>query len=82
MKRLIPALIALSVTATLAGCSTYYRVSAPDGEEVYYTKKSDLNRRGAAIEFKDQRTGRIVTMSNSVREEISKEEFRSATGTH
>ena len=72
----------LVLAAGLTGCTTYYRISAPDSEEIYYAKAGDVKARSSgAIRFTDEKTGQIITLTNSKMEEINKREFRSATGT-
>jgi hypothetical protein len=70
------ALLALTL---LAGCGSYYMVRDPSNGTIYYT--SDVVRAGdaGAVRFRDEKTGKVVTIPQSEVKEIDKYEFRSAT---
>jgi hypothetical protein len=70
---------ALAATAFLTGCGSYYMVRDPANGNTYYT--SDVDRAGdaGAVRFKDEKTGKIVTIPQSEVKEIDKYEYRSAT---
>lgn len=65
------------MVATLAGCTTYYKVSDPGTGQTYYTTKVK-EQKGGAVKFDDEKTGSHVTMQSSVVKEIPEEEYREA----
>lgn len=69
------ALICLLVS--LSACTSYYRVTDPASGREYYTH--DVDRHGSTVRFEDAQTGTDVTLQSSEVNEISKNEFRSAT---
>lgn len=75
MKRTLFCMILLGIVlCLLAGCTSYYRVTDPRTENVYYT--TGINKRpSGAIELTDQKTKKQVTLQNSEIEEISQEEY-------
>jgi hypothetical protein len=75
--RFLPAAAALLVTVALSGC-TYYRITDPHTGKQYYTNNWDQDRYSAngAVQFKDARTGSVVTLQTSEVEVISEEEFK------
>ena len=70
---------ALAAAAFLAGCGSYYMVRDPSNGNTYYT--SDVDRAGdaGAVHFKDEKTGKVVTIPQSEVKKIDKYEYRSAT---
>ena len=61
------------VLASLSGCA-YYRVTDPSTSRIYYTKEVK-KLSGGAVQLKDEKTGREVTLQNSEVEKIEKEAF-------
>ncbi len=78
MKSCLKVLMVGAMVVLLAGCSSYYTVTDPMSEKVYYTKKVD-NKDGGAVVFLDALTGREVTLQNSEVMEIEEAEFRVKT---
>ncbi|MEM1183544.1 MAG: hypothetical protein AAGI53_00935 [Planctomycetota bacterium] len=66
----------------LAGCTTYYKVTDPASGRSYYTTSKSLEKAKAsgAIEFEDDATGKLIVLSASEREEISKHDYDFAMG--
>ena len=64
----------VALTAMTAACSHYYKVNDPAGTKEYYTTEID-QKKGGAIEIKDEKTGATVTLQSSEVKEISEEEF-------
>ncbi len=64
-----------ALTFTLAGCTTYYKISDPAGTREYYTTEVDTTKAGA-IRFTDEKTQAEVTLQSSEVKKISKEEFK------
>ena len=76
MRKEIFALFAvLGLTATIAGCSHYYRVTDPASGRSYYTTEVENAGRGGAVKFKDHKSGTKVTLQSSEVKEISEDEF-------
>jgi len=63
---------------TVAGCSSYYRVTDPASGKAYYTTKVNDAGRGGAVKIKDEKTGSMVTLQSSEIKEISSDEFEAA----
>jgi len=62
----------------LGGCGgDYYRVNDPAGDRQYYTTDIDKTKTGA-INFKDAKSGSVVTLQSSEVKQISEDEFKSA----
>ena len=79
MKKIVFKTVVVVVFALLVvGCGSYYKVTEPSSDKVYYTKEIDKNRSGSIV-FKDEATGSEVTLQNSEIMEIDKEEFKSKT---
>jgi hypothetical protein len=57
----------------LSGC-TYYRITDPTTNKIYYTKGID-DRRSGAVVITDAKTKRKVTLQDSEVEKISRDEF-------
>ena len=70
--------ILCGMAGLLAGCGgNYYRVNDPAGTTQYYTSDIDHTKTGA-INFKDQKSGSVVTLQSSEVKQISKDEFKAA----
>ena len=63
----------LVMLLALTGC-TYYRITDPTTNKIYYTKKID-ERHSGAVTITDAKTKRKVTLQNSDIEKISRDEF-------
>jgi len=72
---------AVAVATLLTGCGSYYMVRDPANGNTYYT--SDVDRAGdaGAVRFKDEKSGKVVTLQESEVKKIDKYEYRSATST-
>jgi hypothetical protein len=67
--------ILCGMAGLLGGCGgDYYRVNDTAGERLYYTKDIDKTKTGA-INFKDEKSGSVVTLQSSEVKTISREEF-------
>jgi uncharacterized protein YceK len=69
----------LATAAILAGCGSYYKVTDPTSQRVYYTEEVERPGKGTTIMFKDAKTGAEVTLPASEVIEVSSEEFGKAT---
>jgi len=71
-------LIAIALIAVLlTGCTKYYKVSDPLTGETYYT--TDVKTRSSgAVNLRDAKTNRNVTIQNSEVTEITEDEFNVA----
>jgi hypothetical protein len=77
MRPILLVTVASLALAAGGGCTSYYRVTDPTTNRVYYT--SNLDRRGSgAVRLRDARTGGEVALQNSQVEKISKELFESS----
>ena len=65
--------LAGTVLGLVVGCTSYYRVTDPTTEKVYYT--SELKQESGATTIKDGRTGDMVTLQNVQVRKISKEDY-------
>ena len=73
MKRRI--LLALVVgSAFVSGCASYYKVTDPNTQAVYYTNNLQRQQSGVVV-LKDARTGQEVTLPASRVEKITKEQY-------
>lgn len=61
----------------VTGCTSYYQVTDPDTNRIYYTDKLD-RRDSGAIRFKDARTGAEITLPASEITVLSKEQYDTA----
>ncbi len=68
----------LGSIATLAACTTYYKVTDPTSQKVYYTTEVD-QQKGGSVSLKDANSGAQVTIQNSEVVEISSDEYKTAT---
>ena len=58
----------------LTGCASYYRVTQPGNDHIYYTDKVDRKDSGVVV-FKDAATQMEVTLPASQIEKITKEQY-------
>ncbi|MHC4156184.1 MAG: hypothetical protein ACYST6_14875 [Planctomycetota bacterium] len=58
----------------VAGCTSYYKVTDPATDKVYYTNKISYKGSGA-VELKDAQTGAKVVLPSSEVQQIEKDEF-------
>lgn len=70
-------LLTLFVIGSLAGCASYYQVTDPASDKVYYTRSIDKEK-GGAIRFEDEQSGTEVTLQNSEVKEIKSKEYNAA----
>jgi uncharacterized protein YceK len=77
MKRIFMAVVLVLMMVTM-GCASYYQITDPGSDKVYYTTKVDKNRDGS-IEFKDATSGGKITLQSSEVLKIKKDEFKSKT---
>ena len=68
------AFIALGALATLAACTTYYEVTDPTTDKVYYT--TDLDVDDGVATLTDANSGAQVTIQNSEVKEVSKDTYK------
>mgnify|MGYP001004932773 CR=1 FL=1 len=62
------------VLCILSGCASYYRVTDPRTEKVYYTTEIK-KQSGGAIVIMDNKTAKKVTLQDSEIEKISKDAY-------
>ena len=74
MKTKTLTIVTVLAGSMLVGCASYYRVTDPHTNEVYYTDKLDRQNSGV-IRFKDSKTGNDMTLAASQVQEIPKEEY-------
>ena len=74
--RVIPWILC-GMLAVMTGCTSYYRVSDPNGTKEYYTTHVDKTKAGS-VTFKDVKSGSVVTLTSSEVKEISEDEFNAA----
>jgi hypothetical protein len=72
-------LVVVLLTASLAACAHYYKVTDPASGKVFYTE--DVDRQGSAVKFKDAQTGGEVTLQNSEVSKIDKQAYETGVGT-
>ena len=77
MRRLAIAVLLALAPAVLSGCTSYYRVTDPSTNRVYYTTDLEKGRDGT-VEFRDARTGNEVTIQNSEVAKVTKEEYETS----
>jgi hypothetical protein len=73
------ALVVVLFAVSLAACTHYYKVTDPSNGKVFYTEK--VERKGAAVEFKDAQTDGVVTLQNSEITQIDKQAYETGVGT-
>jgi hypothetical protein len=71
-------LMLLGVLAGLSACTTYYKVTDPTSQKVYYTTDVEQEKSGS-VSLKDANSGAKVTIQNSEVTEISSDEYKAAT---
>ena len=77
MRRLAMAVLLAPALAALSGCTSYYRVTDPTTNRVYYA--TDLKKGyDGTVEFRDARTGNEVTIQNSEVAKVTKEEYETS----
>jgi hypothetical protein len=77
----IRAAVLAGVALGLAGCSTtYYMVKDPTDGKTYYT--TELHKSDGTVSFKDAKTLTDVTIQNSQVEQITKDQYTVAVGSH
>ena len=66
----------------LGGCTSYWKVTDPASGRTYYTTSGSLEKakHSGAIEFEDEATGKLIILSASEREKISKADYQFALG--
>lgn len=67
----------VAVAGVVGGCTSYYQVTDPGTNRVYYTDKLD-RRDSGTLRFKDARTGAEITLPASEVTELSKEQYDTA----
>jgi hypothetical protein len=67
-------LVTLVVAVFIGGCS-YYRVTDPATEKIYYTTEVK-ELRGGAVKLKDSKTNKLVTIQSSEVEKIDEGEYK------
>lgn len=71
--------MALFILLFLTACGgSYYKVTDPATDKVYYTKEVKQEK-GGAVKLTDANTGSMVTLQNSEVSEINKEEYNANT---
>jgi len=65
-------LVAALLLACVGGCTTYYKVTDPTTNKVYYT--TDIKQDGSTT-LKDARSGNTVTLQNVEVQKISQKDF-------
>lgn len=73
-------LLVASATLGLGGCTSYYMVKDPAGGSQYYT--TSVKRSHNVVTFKDAKTSADVTLQSSQVQEITKDQYQSAVGSH
>jgi len=75
MRKTVFCVVLMSLALCIfSGCTSYYKVTDPRTEKVYYT--TDINKKsGGAVLIKDKRTNKTVTLQDSEIEKISKDAF-------
>lgn len=68
----------LGSIAGLAACTTYYKVTDPTSQKVYYTTKVEQEK-GGSVSLEDATSGARVTIQNSEVVEIEGDEYKAAT---
>jgi uncharacterized protein YceK len=74
MKSKLLLVVTLSASGLLSGCATYYKVTDPQTDAVYYTDRLERQPSGVVV-FKDARTNKEITLPASAIQEIPKEQF-------
>ena len=79
MKKSVALGLAAMIIVLLSGCTTYYKISDPNSDKVFYTTNIDKMKSGT-ITFKDAKTKSEVTLPSSAIQEISSDEYDKAVG--
>ena len=66
--------VCLAAIVAATGCTTYYKVTDPSTDKVYYTTEVE-NKGGGSVQLKDAATGDKVTLQNSHVTKVNKEEY-------
>jgi len=69
-----------SATVGLGACTSYYMVKDPAGGTQYYT--TNVKRSHNVVTFKDAKTSADVTLQSSQVQEITKDQYETAVGSH
>ena len=67
-------IVGLAATGFVSGCASYYKVTDPNNQTVYYTDNLQRQQSGVVV-FKDAKTGHDVTLPASQVQKISKEQY-------
>jgi hypothetical protein len=70
--------LVLAAGGLVSGCTSYYQVTDPENNRVYYTEKL-YHRDSGTVRFKDARNGEEITLPASAIKEIPKEQYESGT---
>jgi hypothetical protein len=70
--------LALSGLGLVAGCSNYYQVRDPESGNIYYTRMV-TDHVGGAVSFKDEATGRDVTLQQSEVKHVDSDVYHART---
>ena len=68
----------LAAGGVVSGCTSYYQVTDPGTNRVYYTEKLD-RRDSGTVRFKDARSGEEITLPASAIKEIPREQYETGT---
>ena len=79
MRKSVALGLAAMIIVLLSGCTTYYKISDPNSDKVFYTTDIDKMKSGT-ITFKDAKTKSEVTLPSSEVQEISSDEYDKAVG--
>ncbi|MEJ1965429.1 MAG: hypothetical protein WDO56_29370 [Gammaproteobacteria bacterium] len=72
------AIACVLATLLLSACSSYFMVKDPVSGKEFYT--DSVSKKGGGVVFKDARTGEEVRLQNSQIQEVTKDQYRAATG--
>ena len=77
--KLILASVLLSAVAFLGTGCTYYEITDPTTEKVYYTTNWDRkDNKSGVIQFEDMKTGKQITLTNAEVAEIKEKQYKAA----
>ena len=74
-KRIVLYCLAFFFMVIISGCASYYKVTDPVSNKVYYTDNIDKNPNGL-IQFKDEVSKTHVALMGSEVLEITKNEYK------
>ena len=78
-QRFVALIVGLVVMPLLAACGgKYYEVTTAGGGKTYYTR--DIDRDDGRLRFRDEVTGDKVRLESSEVREITRQEYKNATG--